>query len=104
MLVLRQASLQIHATASLQILKGLSFKVDAGQKVALVGPSGSGKSTALKLIAKLYHPAQGKITVQARPYHISHLALTFTFVWPALHAQYSELCLIRLCLIRTSLQ
>lgn len=47
-----------------QILKGLSFSVEAGQKVALVGPSGSGKSTALKLLARLYRPGDGTITIQ----------------------------------------
>lgn len=50
----------------MQILKGLSFSVEAGQKVALVGPSGSGKSTALKLLARLYRPSQGTVKVQVR--------------------------------------
>jgi ABC-type multidrug transport system fused ATPase/permease subunit len=60
------ATLRMHAphAASVQILKGLSFKVEAGQKVAIVGCSGSGKSTALKLLARLYRPESGSVRVQ----------------------------------------
>lgn len=47
----------------MQILKGLSFAVAAGQRVAIVGPSGSGKSSTLKLIAALYAANGGEITV-----------------------------------------
>jgi ATP-binding cassette, subfamily B, heavy metal transporter len=46
-----------------QVLKNLSFQVEAGQRVAIVGPSGSGKSTILKLLARLYRPSNGVIKV-----------------------------------------
>ncbi len=42
-------------------LKGVSFKIDAGEKVAFVGPLGSGKSTLMRLILGLYQPSQGEI-------------------------------------------
>ncbi|MDX1949044.1 MAG: type I secretion system permease/ATPase [Rickettsiales bacterium] len=41
------------------ILKGLSFKIDAGDVVGIIGPSASGKSTLVKLIAGIYKPYQG---------------------------------------------
>lgn len=46
-----------------EILKKMSFKVAAGQKIGLVGPSGSGKSTVTKLIQRLYIPESGKVLI-----------------------------------------
>jgi ABC-type multidrug transport system fused ATPase/permease subunit len=46
-----------------EVLKGLSFDVKSGQKVALVGPSGSGKSTVLALLQRFYDPTSGVITI-----------------------------------------
>ena len=44
-------------------LSGLSFKVRAGETVAIVGPSGAGKSTVFSLLMRFYEPQQGRITV-----------------------------------------
>lgn len=46
-----------------EILKGISFKVKVGQKVALVGNSGGGKSTICSLISRLYQYDSGKILI-----------------------------------------
>ena len=45
------------------ILRGLSFKVDHGETVGLVGPSGSGKSTLLMVLAGLERPTNGSIRI-----------------------------------------
>ncbi|MBE8595756.1 ABC transporter ATP-binding protein [Xenorhabdus sp. BG5] len=45
------------------VLNNISFSVPAGSSLALVGASGSGKSTIASLIARLWDPQQGKITV-----------------------------------------
>jgi len=44
------------------ILNDISFSINAGEKVALVGKSGSGKTTILDLIPRLYDPHHGYIT------------------------------------------
>ncbi len=44
-------------------LKGVSFTIPRGKKVALVGASGSGKSTVAKLLLKYYEVEEGSITI-----------------------------------------
>ncbi|MDL9980234.1 ABC transporter ATP-binding protein [Microbacterium sp. ASV49] len=45
------------------VLRGVSFSVPRGARVALVGPSGAGKSTTLALIERFYDPTGGAILV-----------------------------------------
>jgi len=49
------------------IIHDLSFSVDQGQTVALVGMTGSGKSTITKLLTRLYDPQQGRILIDDIP-------------------------------------
>ena len=44
-------------------LQGVSFAVDPGEFVGLVGPTGAGKSTVLRLLLRFYDPDSGTITV-----------------------------------------
>ncbi|HKZ57040.1 MAG TPA: ATP-binding cassette domain-containing protein [Thermodesulfovibrionales bacterium] len=46
-----------------QILKDLSFSIDANEKVAILGGSGEGKTTILKLIVGLIRPDSGRIII-----------------------------------------
>lgn len=46
-----------------EAVKDLSFSIEAGTVVGLVGRSGSGKSTVAKLIQKLYIPERGKVSI-----------------------------------------
>jgi ATP-binding cassette subfamily B protein len=46
-----------------EVLHGISFAVEPGQTVALVGHTGAGKSTLVKLLARFYDPTAGRITV-----------------------------------------
>ena len=44
-------------------LENISFRLESGQLVALVGPSGAGKTTMTYLIPRLYDPIEGQITI-----------------------------------------
>lgn len=48
------------------VLRGVSFRVPRGSRVALVGPSGAGKSTTLALIERFYDPTGGAVRVGGR--------------------------------------
>ncbi|QHW36527.1 ATP-binding cassette domain-containing protein [Staphylococcus ursi] len=66
-----------------KILHNISYHMEKGEAVAVVGPSGSGKSTLLRLIADLMSPTSGNIEFKGKPYahyspeilrqHISYL-------------------------------
>jgi len=49
--------------SDMPILKGMSFEVKEGRKIALVGPSGAGKSTIVQLLLKFYDIQDGDITI-----------------------------------------
>lgn len=49
------------------IYAGLSLEIPAGQSLAVVGVNGAGKTTLVKLLARLYDPTSGRITVDGIP-------------------------------------
>lgn len=51
---------------SLQVLNGITTKVDEGEVVCIVGPSGSGKSTFLRCLSLLEEPTKGDIIIDGR--------------------------------------
>ncbi len=66
-----------------EVLRGVSFTVPRGARVALVGPSGAGKSTVLSLVERFYDPTAGAILVDgidARDLHRDALRARFGYV------------------------
>jgi ATP-binding cassette subfamily B protein len=49
------------------ILKGLSFKIEPGETIGILGPTGSGKSTLGYLMTRLYEPTRGEILMDGVP-------------------------------------
>jgi ATP-binding cassette subfamily B protein len=52
-----------------EVLQGISFKIERGTRVAIVGPSGSGKSTTFSLIERFYEPTSGEILLDGQRVH-----------------------------------
>ena len=70
MIELREAKKWIQNGARrVEILKGITLTIPAGQFVAIVGASGSGKSTLLGLMAGLDSPSSGEIYLDGVPIH-----------------------------------
>jgi len=70
--------------SSVPVLQNLSFEIHAGETVALVGENGCGKTTLVKLIAHLYSPDRGRITLDGHDLeqldlHSLHQQIAFVF-------------------------
>jgi len=49
-----------------EVLKDISFKVNKGEKIALVGATGAGKSTIVSLLSRFYDPTSGEVLVDGK--------------------------------------
>lgn len=66
-----------------EVLSGITFDVQAGQTIALVGRSGSGKTTLASLIPRFYNPTGGEIVIDGRnvrSYRLSDLRAQIALV------------------------
>lgn len=59
----------INFPGSGDILQNLSFKVEAGQKICILGEEGSGKSTLLRLLAGTFSEFSGSVLIDSVPIH-----------------------------------
>ncbi|MEM7591413.1 MAG: peptidase domain-containing ABC transporter [Cyanobacteria bacterium P01_A01_bin.83] len=69
----KQVCFRYHPESPNNILENLSFEIQPGQTIALVGRSGSGKTTIAKLILGLYTPTEGQILIDGQ--EITNIAL-----------------------------
>lgn len=60
-----------------EVLKGVSFNVEKGQVVGLIGENGCGKSTLLKLMTKIIYPDKGSIKVHGKVSSLLELGAGF---------------------------
>jgi ABC-type polysaccharide/polyol phosphate transport system ATPase subunit len=51
---------------TVKALTGVSFKLEKGDRLAVLGHNGAGKSTLLKVLANIYEPSEGIVNVQGR--------------------------------------
>ncbi|MCH9652483.1 MAG: ATP-binding cassette domain-containing protein, partial [Planctomycetes bacterium] len=58
-------------------LQDISFCLQNGDRLGLIGHNGAGKSTLLKVLAGIYHPTQGAVTVQGRILSTLNITLGF---------------------------
>jgi len=63
----------------LTALESISFNVEEGEFVSIVGSSGCGKTTMLNIIAGLIHPEEGRVTVRGRAVHGVDRKVGYTF-------------------------
>lgn len=68
-----RVTFRYHPENEHNVLENLSFQIQPGQTIAIVGRSGSGKTTMSKLILGLYHPTEGKISIDG--YDLTTIAL-----------------------------
>lgn len=55
------------------VLKDISFEINGGEKISIVGLNGAGKTTLIKLLSRLYPPTSGEILVNGHNiYHYEH--------------------------------
>ncbi len=55
-----------YAGSDQYVLQNLSFRLPAGEKLALVGENGAGKTTLIKLLLRMYKPTEGKILLEGK--------------------------------------
>jgi ATP-binding cassette subfamily B protein len=63
----------VYPDSGIQALRDVSFSIEAGQTLGIIGTTGSGKSTLANLLMRMYDPTSGDILVDNRP--IQHYAL-----------------------------
>lgn len=58
-----------YPSAEKSTIKNMSFKVNKGENIAIVGENGAGKTTAIKLLCGLYFPTDGSILINGKSNH-----------------------------------
>ena len=64
--ILEFKNVRFQYTKDREVLKKVSFKLEPGEKVAIIGKNGSGKSTILELLLRFYEPEEGEIYVMVK--------------------------------------
>lgn len=60
-----------------EVLKGISFQINKGEVVGIIGKNGCGKSTTLKILSKLMRPTEGEVEIKGRVSSLIELGAGF---------------------------
>jgi dipeptide transport system ATP-binding protein len=64
--------------ATVRALNGLSFRLEPGKTLAVVGESGCGKSTLARLVTMIEHPTEGSLLINGRPANLGDKSIRST--------------------------
>jgi len=84
MTILEANDISMHF-GGLKALSGVSFQVDSGEILGIIGPNGSGKTTLFNVITSIYTPTAGMVNYQGRsingllPYKVTEAGIIRTF-------------------------
>ena len=67
----------VNPVMHVEALKGLSLEIREGERLGIIGHNGAGKSTLLKVLAGIYPPTDGRITVEGHISSLFEIALGF---------------------------
>lgn len=85
-----------YLTANDDTIKNISFKINSGERIALVGVNGAGKTTLIKLMCGLYRPTSGRILYNGHDideYNIDEFYTLFSAVFQNVYTiPYSIMC------------
>ncbi|GIK69648.1 MAG: ABC transporter [Bacteroidota bacterium] len=73
----------IYPDSNIEVLKNISFAIEQGQKIAIVGRTGSGKSTIAQLILRLYDVTTGEILIDGiniKEHNLNNIRSSIGFV------------------------
>ena len=81
---------KLYEDGQVQALRGVDFRIQQGEFIAIVGPSGSGKSTLLQMLGALDHPSEGTlkyrgVVLQEQTDLASYRAHEIGFIFQAFH-------------------
>jgi ABC-type multidrug transport system fused ATPase/permease subunit len=62
-----QVRFRYPSRTDIEVLKGLTFSIRPGERIALVGQSGAGKSTVMQLLLRFFTDFEGSITLDGKP-------------------------------------